>query len=174
MGPTMTSVRWCLCVTWLTCARWCARVSRVPPAGLCCNLCGTLTGRAILAKSPQPSGLLSAPSGDRGHGHGVIPNCEHAPGDAALLVRPFWCGPFGGWGTHAPLYGGRGTHAPRAGRDRLGVGAHMPRKTGVVAHAPHTRPAIRARKRQPIRKSHHDVTLTRVPSRTPGGTVAGA
>ena len=34
----------------------------------------------------------------------------------------------------------------------------MPRKTGVVAHAPHTRPAIRARKRQPTRKRHQVAT----------------
>src|SRR5580693_6205570 len=99
---------------------------------------------------PQPSGLLSMPSGDPGQGHGATRGGEHAP-----EARP----PFGGWGTHAPLYGGRGTHAPRAGRGRLGVGAHRPRSAGVVAHAPHTRSASRTRKRQPTRKSRYGATF---------------
>jgi hypothetical protein len=72
-------------------------------------------------------------------------------------TAPFW-----GCGPQAPIYGGRGPHAPRAGDGRLGVGAHRPRSTRVVAHAPHARTAIRASKRRHTRKSHHDVTPTRL------------
>ena len=43
----------------------------------------------------------------------------------------------------------------------------MPRYAGVVGHAPHVRPAIRARKRPPIRK----IRSHRLESPTPAGGV---
>ena len=76
---------------------------------------------------PQPSGLLSVPSGDPGQGHGVTRGGEHTPearpvwglGHTCPALRGSWhpCPAgrprsFGGGGTHPPLYGGRGTRAP--------------------------------------------------------------
>ena len=75
-------------------------------------------------------------AGGRGNGH--FYSRDGRLGSSSLR----W--PADGWNRrwqswHVPVYGGCGTHAPRAGRGRLGVAAHMPRKKGVVAHAPHTR-----------------------------------
>src|SRR5580700_2329256 len=76
---------------------------------------------------PQPSGLLSVPSGDPGQGHGATRGGEDTPearpvwglGHTCPALRGSWhpCPAgrprsFGGWGTQAPLCGGRGTRAP--------------------------------------------------------------
>src|SRR5580704_8535432 len=100
---------------------------------------------------PQPSGLLSVPSGDPGQGHGATRGGEDTPearpvwglGHTCPALRGSWhpCPAgwprsFGGGGTHPPLYEGRGTRTPYEIREP-GPGNGSP--PGSAITVPHPR-----------------------------------
>ncbi len=97
---------------------------------------------------PQPSGDSSAPSGDRGHVHGVTRRGEHRPAGAAIWgLWPPGPARWGRWHTHpargAQAFGAGGTQAPQDGAG------------GTRAHAGRATPA---RKRQLTRKRGYGAT----------------